>query len=127
MKHRHLLLASAIAAATLALVACKKEAAPGTEAASSSAAAGETADQFVARINAEFKAAYPEMTSAQWLSSTYINSDSERIAAKANERSLTQLNSWIEQAARFDGKPMSEDSKRAIHLLEADVVDAGAA
>ncbi|PSD45471.1 hypothetical protein C7E25_25245, partial [Stenotrophomonas maltophilia] len=36
----------------------------------SSAPAGETADQFVARINAEFKAAYPEMTSAQWLSST---------------------------------------------------------
>ncbi|KAG1254134.1 hypothetical protein G6F68_011006 [Rhizopus microsporus] len=58
------------------------------------------------------------MTSAQWLSSTYINSDSERIAAKANERSLTQLNSWIEQAAKFDGKPMSEDSKRAIHLLK---------
>ena len=118
MKHRHLLLASAIAAATLALAACKKEAAPGTDTASSSAPAGETADQFVARINAEFKAAYPEMTSAQWLSSTYINSDSERIAAKANERSLTQLNSWIEQAAKFDGKPMSEDSKRAIHLLK---------
>ena len=51
MKHRHLLLASAIAAATLALAACKKEAAPGTDTASSSAPAGETADQFVARIN----------------------------------------------------------------------------
>ncbi|MCR1003863.1 MAG: M2 family metallopeptidase, partial [Stenotrophomonas maltophilia] len=118
MKHRHLLLASAVAAATLALAACKKEPTPGTDTASSSAPAGETADQFVARINAEFKAAYPEMTSAQWLSSTYINGDSERIAAKANERSLTQLNSWIEQAAKFDGKPMSEDSKRAIHLLK---------
>ncbi|WP_268629420.1 hypothetical protein, partial [Escherichia coli] len=67
MKHRHLLLAAAVAAATLALAACKKEAAPGADTASSSAPAGETADQFVARINAEFKAAYPEMTSAQWL------------------------------------------------------------
>jgi peptidyl-dipeptidase A len=79
VKHRHLLLASAIAAATLA---GRKRAAPGTDTASSSAPAGETADQFVARINAEFKAACPEMTSAQWLSSTYINSDSERIAAR---------------------------------------------
>lgn len=118
MKHRHLLLAAAVAAATLALAACKKEASPGAETAGSSAPAGETADQFVARINAEYKAAYPEMTSAQWLSSTYINSDSERIAAKANERSLTQLNSWIEQAAKFEGQPMSADSKRAIHLLK---------
>ena len=118
MKHRHLLLASAIAAVTLSLAACKKEPTPGAAPASADAPAGETADQFVARINAEYKAAYPEMTSAQWLSSTYINSDSERVAAKANERSLTQLNSWIEQAAKFEGQPMSEDSKRALQLLK---------
>lgn len=118
MKHRHLLLASAIAVATLTLAACNKEPSPGAGSPAAEAPGAETADQFVARINAEFKAAYPEMTSAQWLSSTYINSDSERIAAKANERSLTQLNSWIEQAAKFDGQPMSEDSKRALHLLK---------
>src|SRR2546427_7994700 len=47
------------------LAACKKEPTPGTDTASSSAPAGETADQFVARINAEFKAAYPEMRSEE--------------------------------------------------------------
>jgi len=36
----------------------------------------ETPDQFIARVNDEMRAAYPEITSAQWLASTYINSDS---------------------------------------------------
>src|SRR5690606_19967204 len=54
----------------------------------------------------------------QWLSSTYINSDSELVAAKPNERWLTRLNGWIEQARRFAGKPMSEDTARAMTLLK---------
>ena len=119
MKHRHLLLPLAIAAGVLSLSACKKEATPGDAAApAATAPSGETADEFVARVNAEYKAAFPEMTSAQWLSSTYINDDSQRVAAKANERALAQLNAWIEEAKKFEGQPMSEDSKRALALLK---------
>ena len=88
MKQRHLLLALAVSASVLSLAACKKEAATDTATPAAQAAPAESADQFVARINAEFKAMYPEMTSAQWLSSTYINDDSARVAAKANERWL---------------------------------------
>lgn len=80
--------------------------------------ANETADAFIARVNAEMKAMYPELTSAQWLSSTYINDDSQLIAAKANERYLAKLNDWIEQSRRFEGKPMSADTARAIALLK---------
>ena len=70
MKHRHLLLPLALAAGVLSLSACKKEATPGDAAApAATAPSGETADEFVARVNAEYKAAFPEMTSAQWLSS----------------------------------------------------------
>lgn len=99
--------------------ACRQEPSPaGRHAAGAAAPAGETADQFVARINAEYKAAYPEVTAAQWLSSTYISRDSARVAAKANERSLAQLNRWIEQAAAFEGRPMSNDSRRALQLLK---------
>ena len=119
MNHRHLLLPLAVAASLLTLSACRKEAsqeaAPAT---AQSAPAGETADQFVARVNAELKAAYPEQTSAQWLSSTFINDDSQRIAAKSNERALAQLNQWIEQAKAFEGTPMSADSQRALKLLK---------
>ncbi len=118
MNHRHLLLAAAIGTAVLSLSACKKQADPETTAPAASAAPAENADEFIARVNAELKAMYPEMTSAQWLSSTYINDDSARVAAKANERWLTILNGWIEQAGKYDGQPMSEDTRRAINLLK---------
>ena len=115
------LLALSIAAAVLGLAACKKEqtatdaAAP---AVATTAPEGETADEFVARVNAEYKAMYPELTAAQWLSSTYISDDSQLLSAKANERYLTQLNAWIEQAKRFEGQQMSPQTERTIKLLK---------
>ncbi|MGL4692989.1 MAG: M2 family metallopeptidase, partial [Stenotrophomonas maltophilia] len=118
MNHRPLLLALAVSAAALTLAACQKEPSPTDAPATGTTQSKETADQFIARVNAEYKAMYPEMTSAQWLSSTYINDDSERVAAKANERWLTVLNGWIAQAGQYDGQPMSEDTKRQIHLLK---------
>ncbi|MBN6112343.1 M2 family metallopeptidase [Xanthomonas bonasiae] len=118
MNHRPLLLALCIGASVLALSACRKEATTETDTAPAPAAPGETADQFVARINEEYRALLPELTSAQWLSITYINGDSERLVAKANERWLTTLNGWIAQAKRYEGKPMSADSARALQLLK---------
>ncbi|KAF1719651.1 M2 family metallopeptidase [Pseudoxanthomonas wuyuanensis] len=118
MKQRHLLLALAIGACVITLAACKKEPSPADTAASSAVPKGETADEFVARVNDEFRAMYPELTAAQWLSSTYINDDSQLLAAKGNERYLTQLNSWIEQAKRFEGQEMSAETARAIQLLK---------
>lgn len=86
--------------------------------ADASAPANETADQFVARVNEEYRRSYPELTSAQWLSSTYINGDSELVSAKANERYLAQLRGWIEQSRRFEGQQMSPQTARAIQLLK---------
>ena len=120
MKPRIALLALAIAG-SLSMTACKREptptpsTAPGTPVA---APAGETADQFVARVNEEFRKISAELNSAQWLSSTYINSDSEMLAAKANERWLTQLNAWIGQAKRFEGQQLSPETARAIKLIK---------
>ena len=118
MKHRHLLLALAIGAGLATLAACKKDEPATDSAATPAAPKGETADQFIARVNDEFKKMYPEMTAAQWLSSTYINDDSQLLAAKGNERYLTQLNSWIEQAKKFEGQQMSPETARAIQLLK---------
>lgn len=118
MKHRHLLLALAIGAGLVTLAACKKNEPATDSAATPAAPKGETADQFIARVNDEFKKMYPEMTAAQWLSSTYINDDSQLLAAKGNERYLTQLNSWIEQAKKFEGQQMSPETARAIQLLK---------
>lgn len=118
MNHRTPLLVLALAAAALSLSACRKQPSPAEQAPAAQAAGGESADQFIARVNAEYKAMYPEMTSSQWLSATYINGDSQRIASKANERSLSALNAWIEQAGRYEGQPMSADTARALKLLK---------
>ena len=119
MNSRHLLLSFVLGVGVLSLPACKKPASPDPATdATQATAPGEDADAFVARINAEYRAMYPELSSAQWLSSTYINDDSERLAAKAQERWLTTLNGWIEQARAFEGQPMSADSARALVLLK---------
>ena len=123
MTPRLAVLALAVAVCLVPLASCKRTPSPGTEQAAPGAVAttppeDETADQFVARVNAEYKAMYPELTAAQWLSSTYINEDSQLLASKAQERFLAQLNSWIEQAKKFEGKPMSAESARAIMLLK---------
>jgi peptidyl-dipeptidase A len=110
------MLAAAVAGA-LSLAACRREPTAPEAPAASTTAPAESADAFIARINAEYKAAYPEINSAQWLSATYINEDSQRIAAKANERALGKLNEWVAQARQYEGKPMSADTARAIQLL----------
>nr|WP_238346376.1 M2 family metallopeptidase [Luteimonas saliphila] len=110
--------------ASLVLSACQREPSPAPDAAAPAggqagvAPQDETADAFVARINAEMKAMYPELTAAQWLSSTYIIPDSQLLAAKANEKFLTSLNGWIEQSKRFEGQQMSPETARAITLLK---------
>jgi len=118
VKLRPALLALAILG-SLGLAACKRDAA--TPSATNGVApppAGETADQFIARVNDEYRKSFTELTSAQWLSNTYINGDTELLAAKANERWLTQLNGWIEQSKRFDGQQLSPETARAIKLLK---------
>ncbi|TXI49143.1 MAG: peptidase M2 family protein [Lysobacter sp.] len=116
MTPRIALLALAVGASLVTLAGCKRE--TDAPAAAGGAPADADADAFVARVNAEYKAMYPDITAAQWISSTYINDDSQTVAAKANERYLAQLNRWIEESARYKGKPMSKDSERAILLMK---------
>ncbi len=122
MKLRHPLLALAIGAALLGLSGCRDDApkpdVAGPGATATTGAPDKNADAFVARVNAELREVYPELTAAQWLSSTYINDDSQLVAAKANERYLTRLNGWIRAAKPFEGQTMSPESARAILLLK---------
>ncbi|WP_045761577.1 M2 family metallopeptidase, partial [Xanthomonas albilineans] len=118
MNHRHPLLGLCIAASLLFLSACRKDAAPENVAPATPHAIGESADQFVARINEQYRKQLPELTTAQWLSATYINADTQRLASEANARWLTTLNGWIAQAKRYQGQPMSADSARALQRLK---------
>ena len=106
MKLRHALL-------SLAIAACVS-----TPALAQQTPARETADQFVARINGELKEMYPQITVPQWLAATYISDDTQMLAAKSDERWLTLLNVWIEQAKTYEGQPMSAESARTLQLLK---------
>ncbi len=107
-------------AIVVALSACQTQPArSGVEAALEKAApTAADADQFIAAINAKAKAEYPEQTAAAWLSVTYINSDSQLVAAKANERALGELKRNVEKATEFDGVTLSADTSRALKLLK---------
>ncbi|MGH8106032.1 MAG: M2 family metallopeptidase, partial [Arenimonas sp.] len=118
MNFKRALLALSISATLISMSACKPQA--GVKA--DDKYANETADQFIERVNTEMRADYPEVTSAQWLASTYINGDSEIVSSKANERALAKLSTYIAKAKTFkDSDPMSSDTKRALQLLKLGV------
>jgi peptidyl-dipeptidase A len=113
------LLALAVGAGLLALSACQKDASkPASGDRAAAAEPDANADALIARVNRELKDTYPDLTAAQWLSSTYINDDSQTVAAKAQERFLVQLNGWIEAAKPFEGQKMSPETARSILLLK---------
>jgi peptidyl-dipeptidase A len=114
------LLTLAVGASLLTLSACNRDAPKpdGAAGTTAPAEADQDADALVARVNREYKAGYPEITAAQWVSSTYINDDTQLVAAKANERFLAQLNGWIRAAKPFEGQKMSPESARSILLMK---------
>ncbi len=115
MKTHRILLPLAIAAA---LSACGSAPEAPPAATTASEAPEKSADQLVTEVNAAIKKQTPEITAADWLASTYINDESARVSASANERWLTMLNGFIEQAAKFDGETLSPETARALALLK---------
>jgi peptidyl-dipeptidase A len=109
-------LALSVFASLTLLAACGGDS--NTPAEGAAQAPKETADEFVARVNKTFAEMMPQGTSAAWLSQTYINDDTARLAAAYSEKQLAQLNTFVEEAKAFEGQPMSEASKRAIALLK---------
>jgi len=120
MRSTPALIAAAIA---LALAACDVSktnvAVPAADSAAPAAApTAADADAFVAKVNADRKARYPEAASAQWVSVTYINPDTQLLAAKANERELSATKSEIDASKQYTKLELSPDTARAIKLLE---------
>ena len=125
MKSHRALLAFAISAGLLALAGCGKSTdesadsgAADTAVAPADAAKKESADAFVARVNTTIEDMTPELTSAAWLGSTYINEDSQRVESAANERWLTKNNEFIAQAKAYDTEGLGAATARALHLLK---------
>ncbi len=113
---RRLLLGSMIVLNLFALTACKQDGQSSPE--STQTKPKESADEFVARVNKTLAEEMSLSASSAWLSATYINDDSARVASAASERSLKMLNEFVEQAKQYEGAQMSPESVRTIALLK---------
>ncbi len=114
MKSLH---AASALALVVALSACQHTPQQSSATTSAPPVTAQDADSLVTKINQTYARDYPEISAAQWAAATYINDDTQMLAAKANERWLTQLNLFIEAAKPYSGMALSTDTARALHLL----------
>ena len=77
----------------------------------------ETADQFVARVNAGLQQRNHENAMAGWVMTTYVTPDTEQLSAEAEERVLEYYARATKEARVYDGVEMSPQSRRALTLL----------
>ena len=59
-----------------------------------------------------------ESSAAYWVRATYINQDTAVLAAKASERWLEFHTRSVQEAARYEGEPMDDETARALNLLK---------
>jgi peptidyl-dipeptidase A len=77
-----------------------------------------TADEFVARVNAEYDELSDEIEAAEWVRATYITKDTATIAAAAKEKFAAWHSSMVKEAKRYDGQELGAETRRAIDLLK---------
>jgi len=97
-----------------ALTACSKQPAETPVA----AAPAETAEEFVARANAELEELGKEQGAAEWVRATYITHDTAIVAAAASERYASWHSNMVQQSLRYDGEDLDPKTRRAISLLK---------
>jgi len=78
----------------------------------------ETAEEFVARANAELEELNREIGAAEWVRSTYITQDTAIVAAAASEKYAKWHSGMVQQALAYDGQELSAETTRAINLLK---------
>ena len=100
--------------ASAVLAACSQHAPEGAV----SSAPAESAEEFVARVNAEYKDYWRELNAAGWLRATYINEDSGIVDALANERFAAWHTGKVKEALKYDGQEMSVETRRALDTLK---------
>ena len=101
----------------LLIGACDKKVAEEPDAIAAPAPA-ETAEQFVARANAELSELRKETGAAEWVRSTYITEDTAIIAAAASQKFAEWHSGMVQQALQYDSLELSPETRRAIDLLK---------
>lgn len=99
----------------LSLAACSQDASQEPAAA---AAPTETAEEFIARANAELKELGREIGATNWVRATYITHDTAILASAASEKYSAWHGQMVEQALTYEGQDLDPATRRAIELLK---------
>ena len=78
----------------------------------------ETADEFVARANAELVELRKETGAAGWVRATYITEDTAVIASAAAQKYAKWHSDTVQQALAYEGEALEPATRRAIELLK---------
>ncbi len=81
----------------------------------------ESADEFVARVNADLQKLGHESAMAGFVMLTYITPDTETLAAKAEERVLEYQPRAVKESRIYDDQEISPSARRAIKRLKLGV------
>ncbi len=108
-------LAYTVILVALGFAACSQRGNDGEPAAG---ATDETAEEFVARINAEYAELYQEGGEAGWVYSTYITQDTAAIQARAGQRFAEWQSNAVKESLKYDGQDLAPETRRALELLK---------
>ena len=78
----------------------------------------ETADEFVARANAELKEITQQTATTNWVRSTYINHDTAILASRASENYLAWHSKTVAASLQYADQDLSPETRRALTLLK---------
>ena len=95
--------------------------APPGAASGQAAAANQSADEFVARVNGELTARAQEAQAAGFTLDTFITPDTQLLNARANDRYLAYLSKAVAEAKRYDTRKLSPATARALMKLRLNV------
>ena len=85
------------------------------------AAANESADEFVMRVNGELTARAQEAQAAGFTLDVFITPDTQLLNARANDRYLAYLSKAVTEAKRYDTQKLSPATARALMKLRLNV------
>jgi peptidyl-dipeptidase A len=97
------------------LVACSPQA---PEEPAAAAAPAETAEEFVARVNAELEELGKELSAAAWVRATYITEDTAVLATAASARYAKWHSETVQAALAFNDVELDASTRRAIERLK---------
>ena len=78
----------------------------------------ETADEFIARVNAEYKEQWREKHTAEWVYTTYITVDSAHTFSLANERFAAWRSRMVKESLAYADQEVSAETRRALDFLK---------